>query len=80
MKIFKRRNLPEQIKYNNKTYVRNIDATHAYRNSQRTPIGKFVVVHVLTKRSEESTDLRGNKYQPTVWVFTLKQDVYLNEQ
>lgn len=62
-----RRNMPDKLVINGKTFKLNVDASH----TKRAPIGvRYRKVSILSKRLEEATDLRGNKYKPSVFIFT----------
>ena len=61
MKAFKRTYLPEEIKYNGKTYAR-------YQNESED----YIIVKVLSRNLRDRTDLYGNEYQPTTHKLYIK--------
>lgn len=75
MKKFNRTNLPEQIKYNNAIYKPDYNGSDVKQRIKQynTENKKFVIVNVLSKNLKGKTDLRGNNYKPTVWIFLKEQ-------
>ena len=72
MKIFNRTNLPLNIKYNNNTYKFNAKASGIYSVSKQTPLNKFVFVDVLSRNLRNRTNLHGQPYNPSRFIFTEK--------
>ena len=73
MKTFKKTFLPEEVSYNNKTYLRNAKKTVDLLLNKVNPGGDCVVVEVLSRNLKGKTDLRGNCYKPTKHVFEHNQ-------
>ena len=71
MKTFKRRSLPDQIKYGGRVYKRDVAASSKYSLYKIKPQINFVVVEVLSKNLEGRTNFHNNPYQPTKWIFTI---------
>jgi len=80
MKIYSRKYLPESITYNNETYKMNAAISGAM-NANNTPVNtivatlkregrKAILVQVLSSNLKGRTDLHGNPYKPTKWIFT----------
>jgi len=72
MKNFNRTSLPAQVKYNGKTYEADIKQSSLHFNAgQPLPTGKkFITVNVLSRNLRGRTDLHGQPYKPTKWIFT----------
>ena len=82
MKQYNKKYLPDSIEYNGETYKVNIEISGAMRDN-KTPLRtisatlkkegrKAVLVNVLSSNLKGKTDLHGNLYQPTKWIFTNK--------
>lgn len=80
MKQFNKNSLPESIDYNGITYKVNIAISSAM-TLNNTPVRtiastlkaegrKAILVNVTNKALRGKTDLHGNPYQPTKWIFT----------
>lgn len=77
MKTFNRTSLPESISYNGKIHKCDFKASAALSLGGVVSwdafglCGKSVVyVKVLSKQVKGKTDLYGQPYKPTTWVFT----------
>lgn len=82
MKQYNKTYLPETITYNGETYSINVEISGAM-NANNTPVNtiaatlreqgrKAILVNVLSRNLRGKTDLHGNPYQPTKWIFTNK--------
>ncbi len=76
MKTYNKTSLPREIVYRGDTYVMNPDlsgvmATGIAAKGWNVGI-KHVCVNVLSNALKGRTDLHGNAYQPTKWIFTIK--------
>ena len=80
MKTFKKPSLPESISHNGSEFTLNTSISSAM-HLNNTPISriaqtlrsegrKAVVVEVLSRSLKGKTDLHGNPYKPTKWIFT----------
>ena len=80
MKTFKRTYIPESIKYNGETYTMNATISGAMSANNTRPVTvlealkstgkKGVLVEVLSLSLKGKTDLHGQEYKPTKWIFT----------
>jgi len=83
MKTFKKSFLPDSIKYNNEVYFLNSDISGSMKASETSPKKvleslkttgrKGILVEVLSTNLKGVTDLHGNLYKPSIWIFTVKQ-------
>lgn len=80
MKTYNKSYLPETVIYKGVVYERN-NSISAAMSANNTPIStirktlkaegrKMVLVNVLQRSLRGKTDLHGNPYQPTKWIFT----------
>lgn len=71
MKIVKRTYLPDSVKYNKKTYQRNVEksALHTLGKLKRDDRQHCIIVKVLPRSLHNKTDLHGRPYLPTEWIF-----------
>ncbi len=74
MKQFNKTFLPDSIQYKGNEYRVNIEKTHLHRG-YITHQKDCIIVNVLSKNLKGVTDLHGNLYKPTVWIF---EKVYPN--
>ena len=73
MKTITRANLPEQVKYNNKVYQFNGELSGEYSVNKLTALPNDAIkVAVLSRRLRGKTDLHGNFYKPSIFIFTVK--------
>ena len=80
MKTFKRTSLPEEIKYNGERYTHNATISGAMTASNTSPqktieavkstCKKAVLVEVLSRNLRRRTDLHGQPYKPSQFIFT----------
>lgn len=80
MKTFNKTSLVERINYNGLTYTPNahISATFAANRRSLPNIlkdlnkggRKAILVQVLSRNLRGKTDIHGNLYQPTSWIYT----------
>lgn len=80
MKTYNKTSLVEHINYNGHTYTPNahITATFSANRSSLPNIlkdlneggQKAILVQVLSRNLRGKTDLYGNPYQPTLWIYT----------
>lgn len=70
MKIFSRCNLPESITYNGKKYVY---LCGKHENKDKYIGKKCVQVNVLSRRLKNATDLHGNPYKPSEFIFICEE-------
>ena len=73
MKTIKRANLPEKVNYNNKIYEFNAELSGKYAINKSTLLPYDAIkVSVLNARLKYKTDLHGNAYKPSEFIFTVK--------
>lgn len=83
MKTFKKAYMPDEIKYNGKTYTYNATITGAMNASGTNAdtvintmnsgnLKKGVLVEVMNPKLKGVTDLRGNYYKPSKFIYTTK--------
>lgn len=82
MKVFKRTSLPEVINYNNAEYKLNSAISSSMIQSGTNPEKvlealrstgkKGILVEVLSTNLKNRTDLRGQLYKPSKFIFTNK--------
>ena len=80
MKTFRKTSLPDEIIYNGERYTLDMTTsrlTELSRSNPKTIIErlkrqgtKSVLVQVLSNNLKGKTDLYGNEYKPTEWIFT----------
>lgn len=80
MKTFKRTSLPEEIKYNGETYRQNSTITGGMMASNTRPEKvidalkstgkKGILVEVLSSKLKGKTDLHGQPYRASKFIFT----------
>ena len=71
MKNFKRRNLPEYVTYKGEKYV-YLCGKHVDKSTYE---GKKVVqVNVMSRNLEGKTDLHGQPYKPSQFIFVREED------
>lgn len=80
MKTFNKTSLVERINYNGKTHKPNANITATFAANRRSlpniletlNVGgqKAILVQVLSGSLRGKTDLFGNPYQPTIWIYT----------
>lgn len=77
MKTFNRTSLPESITYNGKVYKVDIEASSAIMGKNWFSLDTLglvnkncICVNVLSKNLKGKTDLFGQPYKPTTWIFT----------
>lgn len=80
MKTFSRTELPEEIIYNGATYKLNTNISYGVKtnntslkhisNEIRKQGRKAIAVKVLSKNLRGKKDLRGNLYNPSLFIFT----------
>jgi hypothetical protein len=81
MKTFNRTSLPMTIKYNKRIYTRNDTESsllmqgislNSYINCMKLAGRKVILCNVLSRNLKGKTDLHGQPYKPTQWVFIHK--------
>lgn len=73
MKTIKRANLPEKVNYNGKIYEFNAELSGKYAIGKSTLLPYDAIkVSVLNARLKYKTDLHGNTYKPSEFIFTVK--------
>lgn len=77
MKTFNRTSLPESIVYNGKVYKCDAKASALVSGKKVFSLGELglidksvIFVNVLSKNLKNKTDLFGQPYKPTTWIFT----------
>lgn len=80
MKTFNKSFLPDEVIYNGEKYVLNSQISSAMSLSRTNPKTiienlkkqgkKGVLVQVLSNKLKGKSDLYGNEYKPTKWIFT----------
>lgn len=80
MKTFSRKSMPDKIKYNGEIYTLNPTISAGMKKSNTRPEKvidavrstgkKAVLVEVLSQELKGKTDLHGNTYKPSKWIFT----------
>jgi len=77
MKTFNRTYLPSEIKHNNEVY--KLEQSSCNENSSKYDVmdlmcqgKKCIRVNVLSRNLKGKTDLHGQPYRPTTWIFTNK--------
>ena len=79
MKTFNRTSLPESIKYNGETYIRDNTNIYAndgiYRQIQTLKASgkKVIQVNVLSRNLKGKTSTFNKPYEPTKWLYTTKK-------
>jgi len=71
LKIFRRTSLPEFINYNGSKYV-YLCGKHAYTHNNDN---KVIQVDVLSRRAKQATDIRGNDYKPSEFIFIKESEM-----
>lgn len=85
MKLFYKCNLPDFVKYNSRIYRNNRELTNQVRDpftfqikhtglSDSLKGHKVILVHVLARNLRGKTDLHGNLYKGSTWVFTAQNE------
>lgn len=78
MKTFNRTSLPESIKYNSRIYTRNDSLSNlnmqgislkSYIDTLKYAGNKVILCNVLSRNLKGKTDLHGQPYKPTQWVY-----------
>lgn len=85
MKTFNKTFLPEEIIYNGDKYVLNSQISSAMNLNRTNPKTivetlkkqdrKAVLVQVLSNKLKGKSDLYGNTYKPTQWIFTNDKNI-----
>lgn len=71
MKLFNRTSLPESIKYNGRIYTKHTDFSTIGLQVRELELKGYtcIKVKVLSRNLKGRTDLRGNLYKPTEWIY-----------
>lgn len=72
MKEITRTSLPESVKYNGRTYVRDMERSNKHTLGQPYDKDGCIKVNVLSRNLRGKLDLHHKPYQPTEWVFRQK--------
>jgi hypothetical protein len=81
MKTFNRTSLPMTIKYNKRIYTRNDTESSllmqgiclkSYIDILKYAGNKVILCNVLNRNLKSKTDLHGQPYKPTQWIFISK--------
>lgn len=82
MKTFNKSFLPEKIMYNGKIFVCNYSVSADINIQNKSVLSieneaiaitghkNIILVNVLSKNLRGKTDLHGNNYKPSRWIFT----------
>lgn len=73
MKTFKKSHIPETIEYNGNTYVLNVKLSHDFENNVQFVKKDCIKLICENKRLRGKTDLHGQLYKPTIWIFSVKK-------
>lgn len=70
MKVFKRARIPDQVTYNGQIYKVDIELSSAFNIDKAKKMPDVLLVEVYNKNLRGKTDLHGNPYKPSEWIFT----------
>jgi len=72
MKTIKRYSFQSEIRHNNKTYYVNAISS---AKEQADKENDTLKVLLYNRRLEGKTDLHGNKYEPSIWYYSLNKNI-----
>lgn len=72
MKSYNKTHCPEIIEYKGNNYKLDIDATHQFKEGAKLSTRNYVKVNVLSKNLKGRTDLHGNLYIPSVFIYSIR--------
>lgn len=70
MKKYKKDHLPVQITVNETAFVLDITNTQRHKFGVKLSGKHHIEVSCLSKNLRGRTDLHGNLYQPTIWIYS----------